>query len=40
MFFDIYVNDKRVATVGPSDLEHLSVALSDLPPKLRLPRVT
>ena len=25
MFFDVFVNDQRVATVGPSDLRHLLI---------------
>ena len=28
MYFDIYLNDIKVATVGPSDLDHLSISLS------------
>jgi hypothetical protein len=28
MYFDVYVNELKVATVGPSDLEHLSVSVS------------
>ena len=28
MYFDIYINDSKVATVGPSDLEHLSISVS------------
>jgi hypothetical protein len=28
MFFDVFLNDQKVATVGPSELEHLSVSLS------------
>ena len=28
MYFDIYLNDRKVATVGPSDLEHLGISIS------------
>lgn len=28
MYFDIYLNDRKVATVGPSNLEHLGISIS------------
>ena len=27
MYFDIYVNDERIAVVGPSDLEHVLISV-------------